>query len=254
MSLLVALAIISEGVAVWPPAVQAEASLPSVRNVLAPTGKLRIGVAPRSSCSIADDITAIHLGEELARRLNVPSETAVYADTAELAAGVKTGVVDFAVTVVTPALVDLVDFSPALRIQELGFVVPIGSPIRSIADIDKAGHRIGVMRWCPFADRLKKVLTKAAVVYPTEHLGTDAYWPEQWDAKAVVTSDIKPSVWTRHVRVVEGHWGVQHMAIAIPQGRGASHDYLRRFVEDVQQSGLLARVIAKAWPSETTKP
>jgi hypothetical protein len=47
---------------------------------------------------------------------------------------------------------------------------------------------------------------------------------------------------------------MEHVVIAIPKGREASREYLRRFVEDVQRSGLLARIIAKTWPAETTKP
>ena len=41
-------------------------------------------------------------------------------------------------------------------------------------------------------------------------------------------------------RVLDGRWGVENIAIAIPRGREAAMEYLRRFVEEAQTSGLLA--------------
>jgi len=47
-------------------------------------------------------------------------------------------------------------------------------------------------------------------------------------------------------RVLDGRWGVEHIAIAIPRGREAAMEYLRRFVAEAQTSGLLAQAVARA--------
>ena len=47
-------------------------------------------------------------------------------------------------------------------------------------------------------------------------------------------------------RVLEGRWGVEHIAIAIPRGRKTALEVVRRFVEDVQSSGLLAEAVERA--------
>jgi polar amino acid transport system substrate-binding protein len=47
-------------------------------------------------------------------------------------------------------------------------------------------------------------------------------------------------------RVLEGRWGVEHIAIAIPRGRETALEVVRRFVEDVQSSGLLAEAVERA--------
>ena len=47
-------------------------------------------------------------------------------------------------------------------------------------------------------------------------------------------------------RVLDGRWGVEHIAIAIPKGRETAMEYLRRFVEEVQTSGLLMQAVARA--------
>lgn len=47
-------------------------------------------------------------------------------------------------------------------------------------------------------------------------------------------------------RVLDGRWGVEHIAIAIPRGREAALEYVRCFVEEVQTSGLLAEAVKRA--------
>jgi len=47
-------------------------------------------------------------------------------------------------------------------------------------------------------------------------------------------------------RVLDGRWGVEHIAIAIPKGRETAMEYLRRFVEEAQASGLLAEAVERA--------
>jgi polar amino acid transport system substrate-binding protein len=46
--------------------------------------------------------------------------------------------------------------------------------------------------------------------------------------------------------VLDGRWGVEHIAIAIPKGRETALEYLRRFVEEVQTGGLLAAAVERA--------
>jgi polar amino acid transport system substrate-binding protein len=47
-------------------------------------------------------------------------------------------------------------------------------------------------------------------------------------------------------RVLDGRWGVEHIAVAIPRGREAGIEYLRHFVEEAQASGLLSRAVKRA--------
>jgi polar amino acid transport system substrate-binding protein len=47
-------------------------------------------------------------------------------------------------------------------------------------------------------------------------------------------------------RVLDGRWGVENIAVAIPRGREAAMEYLRRFVEEAQTSGLLTQAVERA--------
>ena len=75
--------------------------VPDARRVLAPTGKLRVGVFPGSPLSMAQDRAtgeihglSIDLGRELAQRLGVPFVQVDYQRIAEVLAGMKGGDVD----------------------------------------------------------------------------------------------------------------------------------------------------------------
>jgi polar amino acid transport system substrate-binding protein len=43
-------------------------------------------------------------------------------------------------------------------------------------------------------------------------------------------------------RILDGNWGQEHMAIAVPKGREAAQEVLDGFVRDIQSSGRLEQV------------
>ena len=47
-------------------------------------------------------------------------------------------------------------------------------------------------------------------------------------------------------RILEGRWGLEHLAIGIPQGRGRGMAYLRKFAEDAKSEGLVRRAAQRA--------
>jgi polar amino acid transport system substrate-binding protein len=46
-------------------------------------------------------------------------------------------------------------------------------------------------------------------------------------------------------RVLDGRWGLEHLAMALPKGRDAGLAYLRTFVEEAKSEGLVARAAAR---------
>lgn len=47
-------------------------------------------------------------------------------------------------------------------------------------------------------------------------------------------------------RVQNGRWGLEHMAIAIPEGRAAALPFLSGFADEMRTSGHLAAIVARA--------
>src|SRR5207253_6103216 len=151
------------------------------------------------------------------------------------------GGVDMTVSNATPARAQDVAFSQTLLSIELGVLVPAASTIATLAEVDKPGVRVGVTRGSTSERTLPKLLPQATVV-PAQNLkaAIEMFAGRELDAfatnKAVLfeMSDQMPGA-----RVLDGRWGVEHIAVAIPKGRENGLEYLRRFVTDVQSSGLL---------------
>ena len=99
-------------------ALTAHAQTTTVKEVLAPTGKLRVGVYPGSPTSMvkAANTGEIHgiafdLGRELARQLGVPFEPVTYLRVDEILKEMMAGQLDFTVTNATPVRAKDLDFS-----------------------------------------------------------------------------------------------------------------------------------------------
>ena len=141
-----------------------------------------------------------------------------------------------------------VAFSQTLLSLELGYLVPARSAIATTLDADKPGIRIGVTQGSTSEHTLPQILRHATVV-PAQNLD-DAIGmlARQW-LDGFATN--KPTLFQMGdampaARVLDGRWGVEHVAVAIPKGRESGLEYLRRFVEQAQSSGLLAQAIARA--------
>jgi polar amino acid transport system substrate-binding protein len=225
------------------------------RKVLAPTGRLRVGAFPGSPLSMAVDSNtgethglSIDLGQELAKRLGVPFELLGYQRIAEVLAAMKTGDVDFTISNATPARAVDVSFSQTLISLELGYLVPAASPIATMSDVARPGVRIGVTQGSTSQRTIPNMLPKAVLV-PAQNSGHAIEMFERRELDLFATN--KPTLFQMSdqmpgARVLDGKWGVEHIAIAIPKGCEAALDYLRRFVEEVQTSGLLAAAVERA--------
>jgi len=226
-----------------------------MREILAPTGKLRVGVYFGSPTSMVHDARtneihglAFDLGKELARRLNVPFAEINYQRISDVLEGMKAQDVDFTISNSTPARAATVVFSQTLLTIELGYLVVASSPIKGIADIQKPGLRIGVTQGSTSQGTIPKLLPNAVVV-PAENYKRGIEMLERGEIDTYATN--KPTLFEMSdqmpgSRVLDGRWGEEHLAVAIPKGREAGLDYIRHFVEEVQTSGLLAQAEERA--------
>jgi polar amino acid transport system substrate-binding protein len=226
-----------------------------VKEILAPRGKLRVGVYYGSPTSMVREgkTGEIHglsfdLGQELARRLNVPFEQVTYQRISDVLEGMKAGDVDFTVSNSTPARAASVAFSQNLLTIELGYLVSAASPIAAIADIQKPGLRIGVTQGSTSQGTIPKLLPNATVV-PAENYKRGIEMLERGEIDTYATN--KPTLFEMSdqmpgSRILEGRWGEEHLAVAIPKGHEAALEYIQHFVRDVQTSGLVAQSVERA--------
>jgi polar amino acid transport system substrate-binding protein len=233
----------------------AGAAAQDVREILAPKGKLRVGAYLGSPLSMVRDSKtgeihglSVDLGNELAKRLDVPFERIDYQRIADVLEGMKAGEVDFTVSNATPARAVDVTFSQTLLSLELGYLVPAGSPIATISDVDKPGIRVGVTQGSTSQGTIPRILPNAIVV-PAQNLKRAIEMFERRELDIFATN--KPTLFEISdqmlgSRVLDGRWGVEHIAIATPKGREAAIEYVHRFVEEAQSSGLLSQAAKRA--------
>lgn len=229
---------------------------PEASRALAPTGSLRVGVYPGSPTSMIVDATsgqkigiAHDLGRELARHLNVPFEVVEFRRVAEVLDALKIGAVDFTFTNATAVRAKDVDFTAPMLQLELGYVVPVGSKISALAEIDLAGNRIGVSEGSSSQGTLSRQFKNATVVAAASlKVAREMLSQGKLDAfatnKAVLfeLTDALPGS-----RVLGGRWGLENMAIAVPKDQGREHGMatLRAFAERVKANGLLQSIVEK---------
>ena len=227
----------------------------AVRSSLAPTGTLRVGVYMGSPTSLVVDPKtglktgiAHDLGQRLARDLDVPFELVEFRRVAEVIDALKVGRVDFTFTNATAARAKDVDFTPPLLSVELGYLVPAGSVISGVADVDRPGVHVGVSEGSSSQGTLSKLYKNATLVAaPSLRSASEMLVARQLDAFATnkaVLFELTDSV--PGARVLEGRWGEEHMAIAIPKGRESGLAYLRKFAAEAKTSGLLKSLVTKS--------
>jgi polar amino acid transport system substrate-binding protein len=227
---------------------------PAARSDLAPTGKLRVGINFGNALLAAKDPAtgnpqgiAVDLAKELGRRLNVSVEIVSYDAAGKMADGVKTGAWDVAFLGAEPERANEITFSTPYLEIEATYLVPAGSPLRTIADVDRDGVRIAVSEKSAYDLFLTRTLKRARL---TRTPGADAsvalFVAEKMDALA----GLKPALLSAAAtvpgsRVLDGRFTVVQQAVGTPKGRDAGAKYLREFVEDVKASGFVRRAIDK---------
>jgi len=221
---------------------------------LTPTGKLRVGLNYQNFLLVLKDAPdgtprgiAPDLGRELARRLGVPVEFVPYKSAGALADSVKTGAWDVAFLGAEPARANEIAFSAAYLEIPVTFLVPAGSPIRRIEDIDREGVRIAVSEKSAYDLYLTRTLKRASLVRVQ---GIPASYQRFVDEKLEALGGLKPQLTADAEklpgsRVLDGQVTGVQQAIGTPKARSAAAKYLREFAEDAKASGFVARAIEK---------
>src|SRR5688572_32106393 len=122
---------------------------PAVRADLAPTGKVRAGInygnfilATKDAATGESRGAAVDLTRELAQRLGVPFEIVAHDTVAALVDAAKTGAWDIAFLGSDPVRETVMSFTAAYLEIEATYLVAAASPLRAVAEVDRAGVRV----------------------------------------------------------------------------------------------------------------
>lgn len=228
---------------------------PSLRAHLAPAGRLRVGInygnpvlATRDPGSGELSGVAVDLARELGKRVDVPVELVGFESAGQMVAGLKAGAWDVAFLAIDPGRAGEIDFTAPYIEIEGTYLVPAGSPLHTIADVDRAGVRIGVSANSAYDLFLSRSLQRAELVRAPD---PSAAFELVVAGKVEVVAGVRQSLMANAeklpgARVFAGRFMAIQQALGIPKGHDEGAQYLRQFIEDVKTSGVVARAIEKA--------
>lgn len=225
------------------------------KQALAPTGKLRVGFLSTTPIHATKDAAsgefngpAVDLGKELARRIGVEFEPVAYTSFPPVLAGAKSGEWDVAMIGISSEREQIVDFTAPYMVVEFGYLVPSGSSISMLADVDKPAVRIAVLEKSSPDAYLSRTLQRATLVRVSTIAGmVEALKAGRADALyGTKAGMLSQAANVPGSRLLEGGSGGEETGIAVPKGRQLGAAYARQFVEEAKSGGLVKAAIERA--------
>jgi polar amino acid transport system substrate-binding protein len=231
---------------------------PAAIKELAPTGKLRLGIATGAIMGagnvVIDPATskprgvAVDLGTELAQKAGVPIEFVPYPNSGALTDDAGANKWDVAFIPVDDKRREKVDFgSPHIVLQGTYLVAP-GSAIQTHADVDKPGVRVVGVENTANGRAAQASLKTVKMSYVKT--GSELFdMLKDGKADAIVQSRESLTGLSARLpgsRVLPGSFLNSFVAIAVPKGRPAALAYASAFIEDAKASGSVRRALDNA--------
>ena len=227
----------------------------SLRNELAPAGKLRVAVAvgpaPSALWAVRDAATGkprgvtVSLGRAMAQKLDVPVELVEYASSGEIIAATNRGAWDVTFVPVDDERKKTVDFGSPYHLLQSTYLVAPGSPIKNLDEVNRQGVRIaGVEGTATFraSTRFAPQATPVTVKGPDEAIAlmragkADAIALSRESIVALV--DALPGS-----RALDGGFLNSTTAVAVAKSKPAALAFVRDFIEEAKASGLVRRAL-----------
>jgi polar amino acid transport system substrate-binding protein len=221
---------------------------------LAPAGVLRAGInlsnflLVTGKTDAGDPVgVAPDMASEIARRLGVPVKYVTFKSPGELADMAETGAWDIGLIGAEPQRAEKIAFSPAYVEIEATYLVPAGSALKSIADVDQPGIRIAVTGRAAYGLWLERNIKHAKLV-KSETL--DSAYEQFVNEKLDALAGLKPRLLNDveklpGARILDGKFSAVQQAVGTARKNSAAAAFLREFVEQAKASGFVAQLIER---------
>ncbi|HEY2135973.1 MAG TPA: ABC transporter substrate-binding protein [Xanthobacteraceae bacterium] len=219
---------------------------------LAPTGRLRAAInlgnmvlAQKDEKTGEPKGVTVELARELGRRLGVPVELVRFDAAGKVFDGLKTGTLDIVFLAIEPVRAAEIAFTAPYVIIEGVYLVPKDTPLKTIADVDRAGVRVGVNKGSAYDLYLTRTFKHAELVRGES--GIDLFVKDKLDAAGGVRQPLAEYAKTNpNVRLMDGRFMEIQQAMGTPRGRDAGARYLGAFVEEMKASGFVADALKRS--------
>jgi polar amino acid transport system substrate-binding protein len=225
-----------------------------VRKELAPTGTLRAGinlsnfllVTGRSPSGDPEGV-APDMAKAIGAELGVPVRLVPFKSPGELGDNVGKDVWDIGLIGAEPQRAEKIAFTAAYVEIEATYMVPEGSPIRSIADVDRKGVRIAVSARSAYDLWLENNIRNATLVRAT---GLDAAYEKFVADKLDVLAGLRPGLLkdmakAPGMKILDGKFTAVQQAVGTARPNAAGAAFLAAFVEKAKRSGLVGDLIER---------
>jgi polar amino acid transport system substrate-binding protein len=237
----------------------------AARMELAPTGKLRVGVAIASTAGAGNVAregssgyrgVAVDLGAELAEELGVQAEYVPYANSGALTDAAAGGDWDVAFIPVDAERKKLLEFGSAHIVLQSTYLVAPGSPIKTLADVDQAGVRVAGVENTASGRAAQASLKTVTMTFVKSG---DALFELLKSGNADAISQSRESLTALSAklpgsRVLDGAYLNSYVAIAVPKGKAAALAYASAFVDAAIASGSVRRALDRIGMQSSVVP
>src|ERR1700758_2651857 len=211
-----------------------------VVSELAPTGVLRAAInmgnfllVTGKSPSGDPEGVSPDMAREIATRVGVPVKYVPYARPGEIADDAEKGLWDIGLIGAEPQRAAVISFTAAYCEIEATYLVPAGSPIRNVAEVDQPGKRIAVTARSAYGLWLENNVKKAQLMqFDSAYAGLRP--------GLLAVAQARPGS-----RILDGQFTAVQQAVGTARKNTAGAAFLRDFVEEAKKSGLVARLIER---------
>jgi len=219
---------------------------------LAPTGTLRAAINLSNFLLVSSrgpggepQGVAPDMARAVADAIGVPIRYITFPTPGELADAVAQW--DIGLIGAEPQRAEKIAFSAAYAEIEATYLVPAGSPIGALAEVDRPGVRIAVSARSAYGLWLDRNIRHATLHHAEGLAGAvDLFADQRLDVLAgllpALLSDTKRFPGSR---ILAGHFSTVQQAIGTPRDRAEAAAFLADFVESAKASGLVARLIER---------
>jgi polar amino acid transport system substrate-binding protein len=219
---------------------------------IARSGVLRLALFPsffyRKDPSGEPYGVGIEIARALASRIGVALRATEYPSPPKVVEALVAGGADVALLGIDPVRGRKVDFSPPVLVAEFTYLVPENSAAHTIADADRPGVRIALVRHHAMDTALRGKLAKAQPVYADT---PDAAFEMFRQGGAEVLAGIRPGLLMYAgkmpgTRVLDDQYGRNVIALAVKKGEAARLSFVSEFATQARADGTVTRAIETA--------
>jgi polar amino acid transport system substrate-binding protein len=227
---------------------------PKLVAELAPTGVLRAAINMGNFLLVtgkspSGDPTGVSpdMAAAIAARLGVPVKYIPYARPGEIADDAEKGLWDIGLIGAEPQRAAVINFTAAYCEIEATYLVPAGSPIKALAEIDQPGKKCAVTARSAYGLWLENNYRRGELVqFDNAAEALKEFDAGKFDAYAGLRPGLIDVAAARPgSRILEGQFTAVQQAVGTPKKNVAGFEFLKAFVEETKKAGIVASFIER---------